>query len=151
MTIQGRYLHRGNSVSNSKITIETEINSDIDTVWEAWNSPEDIKKWNAASEDWQTTESSVELKEGGAFSSRMEAKDGSMGFDFSGIYTKIIPNKLIEYTMDDGRTVSVKFECLDNSVKVTETFEAETTYDIDHQREGWQSILNNFAKHVVSK
>lgn len=91
-----------------KISIETVIKSDLDTVWLAWNNPEDIKQWCAASEDWHTTESTVDLREGGIFFSRMEAKDGSMGFDFGGTFSKVIEKQLIEYSMEDGRSVVIE-------------------------------------------
>lgn len=134
-----------------EITIETTINADIESVWAAWNTPDDIKQWNAASDDWHTTNSAVDLRVGGGFSSRMEAKDGSMGFDFEGTYTNIVKPKLIEYKMADGRTVTVKFAQLDDGVKVTETFDAEDEHEAELQRQGWQSILNNFAHYVESK
>ncbi len=134
-----------------KITIETIVKADLETVWFAWNNPADIKQWNAASDDWHTTESTVDLREGGMFSSRMEAKDGSMGFDFSGTYTKIIEKQLIEYSLGDGRSVTVQFSSAENGVKVVETFEAESQNDPEMQRQGWQSILNNFALYVESK
>ena len=134
-----------------KISIETVVKSDIDSVWFAWNNPDDVKEWNAASEDWHTTESKVDLREGGKFSSRMEAKDGSMGFDFSGTYTKVIEKKLIEYSLDDGRSVVVKFTPIESGVRVEETFEAESQNEAELQRQGWQSILNNFSQHVESK
>ncbi|MCB1671222.1 MAG: SRPBCC family protein [Gammaproteobacteria bacterium] len=131
-----------------KITVETVIAADIDRVWRCWNEPDDIMRWNAASDDWHTTASEVDLREGGKFTSRMEARDGSMGFDFSGTYTRIVPLQLIEYAMEDGREVSVLFEAGAGTVKVTESFDAETIHDPEHQREGWQAILNNFARHV---
>jgi uncharacterized protein YndB with AHSA1/START domain len=134
-----------------KISIETTIKSDLDTVWLAWNNPEDIKQWCAASDDWHTTESTVDLREGGTFASRMEAKDGSMGFDFGGTFSKVIENQLIEYSMTDGRSVAIKFSLVENGVKVEETFDAESQNAGEQQRQGWQSILNNFAKHVESK
>lgn len=133
-----------------KIHIETVVRSDIDTVWSAWNNPEDIKQWNSASDDWHTTKSTVDLREGGMFSSRMEAKDGSMGFDFSGVYTNVIDKKRIAYSLDDDRKVVITFSIVDDGVRIEETFEAESHYSIEHQREGWQSILNNFAKYVES-
>ncbi|PZV15085.1 MAG: ATPase [Pseudanabaena sp.] len=134
-----------------KISIETTIKSDLDKVWLAWNNPEDIKQWNAASEDWHTTESAVDLRVGGTFSSRMEAKDGSMGFDFGGTFSKVIENQLIEFSMADGRSVVIEFSLIENGVKVEETFDAESQNAGEQQRQGWQSILNNFAKHVESK
>jgi uncharacterized protein YndB with AHSA1/START domain len=134
-----------------KISIETIVKADLETVWHAWNNPEDIKQWNAASDDWHTTESTVDLREGGTFSSRMEAKDKSIGFDFTGSYTKIVEKQLIEYSLDDSRSVLVQFTPVENGVKVKETFEAESQNEAELQRQGWQSILNNFTKHVESK
>ena len=133
-----------------KVTIETTVKAPINKVWSAWTSPEDIKQWNAASDDWHTTQSSVDLREGGAFSSRMEAKDGSFGFDFAGIYTKVVTNELLEFTFGD-RAAKVEFLNGENGVLVRETFDAETEHPIEMQRQGWQSILNNFAKHVEAK
>ena len=133
-----------------RITIETTVAAPVETVWQAWTTPEDIKQWNAASDDWHTTASTVDLRVGGAFSSRMEAKDGSMGFDFAGTYTKIVPNKLIECTFGD-RVLVVEFVEGSNGVTVRETFDAEETHSIEQQRTGWQAILDRFAKHVESK
>ena len=132
------------------ITIETLVRAPIDKVWRAYTSPEDIIQWNAASDDWHTTSSSVELRVGGTFSSRMEAKDGSFGFDFAGTYTKIIPNELIEYAFGD-RTASVQFMQTSDGVKVRITFVAETEHSVEEQEQGWQSILNKFASHVEAK
>lgn len=133
-----------------KVTIETTVKAPIAKVWAAWTTPEDIKQWNAASDDWHTTQATVDLREGGAFSSRMEAKDGSFGFDFAGIYTKLIPNELLEFTFGD-RAAKVEFLSGENGVLVRETFDAETEHPIEMQRQGWQAILNNFAKHVEAK
>lgn len=134
----------------TKITVETTIAAPIANVWKAWTTPEDIIKWNAASDDWHTTTASVDLKVGGTFSSRMEAKDGSMGFDFAGTYTKIVPNERIECAFGD-RVLVVEFVNGPNGVTVRETFDAEMTHSIEQQRAGWQAILDNFAKHVTSK
>lgn len=134
-----------------KITVETIIQSDLEKTWKAWNTPADIMRWNAASDDWHTPKSAVDLRTGGKFSARMEAKDGSMGFDFEGTYTNVIDKELIEYSMDDGRTVSISFKEVDNGVKVTETFDAESTHSIEMQRQGWQSILDNFKKYVEAQ
>lgn len=134
-----------------KITVETLVKADLDTVWNAWNNPEDIKQWNAASDDWHTTESTVDLREGGRFSSRMEAKDGSAGFDFAATYTRVVPQKLIEFRLDDDRQVTVEFRESDEGVRITETFDAETENDPEFQRQGWQAILDNFARHVEAK
>jgi uncharacterized protein YndB with AHSA1/START domain len=133
-----------------KITVETLVNAPIAKVWSAYTTPEDIKQWNSASDDWHTTKSSVDLRVRGAFSSRMEAKDGSMGFDFAGTYTKIVPNRLIEYSFGD-RTGFVEFEPGAKAVTVRVTFDAETQNSVDMQRDGWQAILNNFAKHVEAR
>ena len=131
-----------------KITVETAVKADVDQVWSAWNNPEDIKRWNAASDDWHTTGARVELREGGKFSARMEAKDGSAGFDFEGTYTRVVPRKLIEYRMDDGRQVAVEFSEQPGRVLVRETFDAEAQNPPEVQRQGWQAILDNFARHV---
>jgi uncharacterized protein YndB with AHSA1/START domain len=130
-----------------RITVETTVGAPIADVWRAYTTPEDIVRWNAASEDWHTTRASVDLREGGAFSSRMEAKDGSVGFDFAGTYTRIVPHEVIEYAFD-GRKALVEFAPAPAGVKVRVTFDAETTHSEDQQRGGWQAILDNFARHV---
>ncbi|BEU97048.1 SRPBCC family protein [Acidovorax sp. DW039] len=130
-----------------KITVETTVNAPIDRVWSAYTTPEDIKQWNAASDDWHTTQSTVDLREGGSFSSRMEAKDGSFGFDFAGTYTKVVPHQLIEYSFGERGAV-VEFSRATNGVKVRVTFDAEQQHSVEQQRQGWQSILDNFAKYV---
>ena len=132
------------------ITIETIVKAPIEKVWQAYTTPEDIIQWNAASDDWHTTSSSVELRVGGTFSSRMEAKDGSFGFDFAGTYTQIIQNELIEYAFFD-RSASVQFMETEVGVKVRITFVAETEHSVEEQEQGWQAILNRFAKHVEGK
>jgi uncharacterized protein YndB with AHSA1/START domain len=133
-----------------KITVETSVAAPIERVWEAYTTPKDIRQWNAASDGWHTTSSSVDLREGGTFSSRMEAKDGSVGFDFAGTYTKVIEHKLIEYSFGE-RTAQVVFTPGTTSVGVRVTFDSETTHSIEQQRGGWQAILNNFARYVESK
>lgn len=132
------------------ITIETLVHAPIEKVWSAYTSPADIIQWNAASDDWHTTVASVELREGGQFSSRMEAKDGSFGFDFAGTYTKIVPHELIEYSFGD-RSASVQFIQDTHGVKVRISFVAEKEHSVEQQQEGWQAILNRFAKHVEGK
>ena len=133
-----------------KITVETKIQAPIEQVWSAWTTPEDIKQWNAASDDWHTTAASVDLRVGGAFSSRMEAKDGSMGFDFVGTYTRIVPNKLIECSFGGGELL-VEFLPVPGAVTVRERFDAEDEHSEDQQRQGWQAILNRFARYVEAK
>lgn len=130
-----------------KITVETVIQAPVAKVWSAYTTPENIKQWNTASDDWHTTQSTVDLREGGAFSSRMEAKDGSFGFDFAGTYTKVIPNELIEYAFGD-RVGTVEFVTAPTGITVRVTFDAESEHPVDQQRQGWQAILSNFAKHV---
>jgi uncharacterized protein YndB with AHSA1/START domain len=134
-----------------KITVESVVNAKLNHVWDAWNSPDDIKQWNSAQEDWHTTRSTVDLREGGTFQSRMEARDGSEGFDFEGTYTRVVPNKLIEYRMSDGRHVKVEFVERNGGVLVKETFDAETENPTELQRAGWQAILDNFGRHVEAK
>ncbi len=131
-----------------KITVKTAVKAGVNKVWDAWNDPADIVQWNAASADWHTTRSTVDLREGGKFLSRMEAKDGSAGFDFEGTYTRIVPRKIIEYRMSDGREVQVEFTVHDGSVLVSTTFDAETENPPEVQRAGWQAILDNFGRYV---
>lgn len=133
-----------------RIMVETEVKAPIDAVWGAYTTPDDIVSWNAASDDWHTTKASVDLREGGAFSSRMEAKDGSMGFNFAGTYTKVVPKTLIEYEFG-GRLARVDFVDGASGVVVRVSFDSEETHSIDQQRAGWQSILDNFARHVAAK
>jgi uncharacterized protein YndB with AHSA1/START domain len=130
-----------------KIMVETIVAAPIERVWRAYTTPEHITQWNAASDDWHTTAATVDLRVGGAFSSRMEAKDGSGGFDFAGTYTRIVEHELIEYSFGD-RTAQVEFADGPKGVRVRVTFECESTYSIEQQRQGWQAILANFARHV---
>jgi len=133
-----------------KIAVSTLVAAPIAEVWRAYTTPDDIKSWNAASPDWHTTAATVDLRVGGKFSSRMEAKDGSFGFDFAGEYTKIIPQKLIEYSFGDRRAV-VEFTEGPAGVSVKVTFDSESTHSEEQQRTGWQAILDNFAKHVQAQ
>ena len=137
-------------MSKTMITVEATVNASIDTVWKSYTTPSDIMKWNTASDDWHTTTSENDLTAGGKFSSRMEAKDGSFGFDFWGVYTNIKTNELIEYEMGDGRTCSVVFTNNGSAVHVSVTFEAETENTIELQKGGWQAILNNFKIYTES-
>jgi uncharacterized protein YndB with AHSA1/START domain len=133
-----------------KISVETTVAAPIEQVWRAYTTPEDIMQWNAASDDWHTTKSSVDLRVGGAFSSRMEAKDGSFGFDFAGTYTNVVTNSLLEYSFGD-RSARVDFTKAPDGVKVRVEFDAEATHSIEQQQGGWQAILNNFKRHVESR
>ncbi|MGD0189766.1 MAG: SRPBCC family protein [Rhizomicrobium sp.] len=131
----------------SRIVVEATIAAPMAEVWRAWTTPDDIRQWNAASDDWHTTSSTVDLRAGGAFSSRMEAKDGSVGFDFAGTYTKVEEHRLIESSFG-GRVLLVEFSDAPGGVTVRETFDAEPTHSVEQQRSGWQAILDNFKKHV---
>lgn len=132
------------------ITVSTTVASAVDKVWKAWTSPEDIKAWNCASDDWHTPHAEVDLRVGGEFLSRMEAKDGSFGFDFKGTYTNIVEHQLIEYSLEDGRNVRIEFLPQENGTKIVETFDTEEQNPVEMQQQGWQAILNNFAKYVDS-
>lgn len=131
-----------------KISVAASIKAPLERIWDAYTKPEDIVQWNAASDDWHTTRATVDLRVGGSFNSRMEARDGSAGFDFAGTYIKIVPKRLIAYTFGD-RTAIVEFLPEDGTVTIRVTFDAETENPIEAQRSGWQSILDNFAKHVM--
>ena len=130
------------------ITVRVLIDSPIDRVWKIWTTPEDIVKWNYASEDWHSPQVYNDLRVGGTFNYRMEARDESYGFDFKGVYNKVNINELIEYTIDDRRKVIINFSTLDGKTEIVETFEAENVNSFDMQRDGWQAILDNFKKVV---
>jgi uncharacterized protein YndB with AHSA1/START domain len=133
------------------ISVATKVNAPIEKVWAAYTNPEDIVQWNAASDDWHTTKSTVDLRVGGQFSSRMEAKDGSFGFDFEGTYTKVIPHQLIEYEFG-GRLAQISLSSAESDqVLVTVSFDTEDENDVELQRQGWQAILDNFNRHVQGK
>ncbi|MEO6329492.1 MAG: SRPBCC family protein [Ginsengibacter sp.] len=134
--------------NNTIITIENTINAPVEKVWEFWTKPEHITKWNNASDDWHTPRAENDLRTGGSFSARMEAKDGSMGFDFDGVYDEVRNNEYIEYTLGDSRKVEVTFIANGNKTKVIESFEAENTNPVEMQRGGWQAILDNFKKYT---
>jgi uncharacterized protein YndB with AHSA1/START domain len=137
-------------MQREQITIEALVGADVNKVWKLWTAPEHIMKWNSASDDWHTPSAENDLTAGGKFKARMEAKDGSMGFDFGGTYEEVITNETLRYTMDDGRNVMVIFKREGNSTRVTETFEAESENSVEMQRSGWQSILDNFKKYAES-
>ncbi len=134
-----------------KITIETKVNAPIDTVWKCWNEPVHIMEWAHASSDWYAPHAENDLKEGGRFVTTMAARDGSVQFDFGGTYTSVIPHELIAYTMDDGRTVVVRFVEEDDGVQITESFDPESENSVEMQKSGWQSILNNFKSYTESR
>jgi uncharacterized protein YndB with AHSA1/START domain len=139
------------SSENPMITVLTKINAPLEQVWKCWTSPEDIVCWNNASDDWHTTNADNFLEVGGKFNYRMEAKNGSFGFDFWGIYNKVIAQQLIEITLGDERKMRVTFSSANGETEVVETFEAENENSVELQRSGWQAILNNFKKYVETK
>ena len=134
--------------NKTKITVQTTVHAPVEKVWEYWSAPEHITKWNNASDDWHSPRSENDLRTGGKFSTRMEAKDGSMGFDFGGVYDDVKINELIEFTMGDGRKVTINFSSRGDETNIVETFDAEDTYSIEMQRGGWQAILDNFKKYT---
>lgn len=134
-----------------RITIEARVAAPIQVVWQAWTSPDDITQWNSASEDWHCPSAEIDLAPGGSFSYRMEAKDGSMGFDFAGTFAKVVPNEVIEFLLEDDRAVSVEFIARDEAVIVRETFYAESELAAEQQRQGWQAILDHFARHAEGR
>lgn len=133
------------------ITVKTTLELPLEKVWEVWNNPKDIVNWYFASPDWHTPRAENDPKVGGRFNYRMEAKNGSFGFDFSGTYTNVVENKLLEITLDDERKMTVKFAVLNNKVIVTEVFEAEVENSVEMQRGGWQAILDNFKLYIHNK
>jgi uncharacterized protein YndB with AHSA1/START domain len=135
----------------TRITVETEVNAPVEKAWKIFTSPNDVIHWNNASEDWHNPKAENDLRPGGSFVYRMEAKDGSFGFDFGGTYDDVKENELITYTIGDGRKVQVTFSGNGGQTKVVETFEAEETHSIDLQRTGWQAILDNFKRYAESK
>ena len=138
------------TIDKKSITVETTVKAPKEKVWEYWTSPEHITKWNQASDDWHTTRADNDLRVGGKFSSRMEAKDGSFGFDFGGVYDEVKQYERIAYTMGDDRKVFIDFKSNGNETKITETFDAENTHSLEMQRSGWQAIMDNFRKYVES-
>lgn len=132
------------------ITIETTVNAPVEKVWKYWNEPAHITKWNSASNDWHTPWAKNDLRPGGKLTSRMEAKDGSFGFDFEGVYDVVKPNEYIEYTLGDGRKVKITLTSAGNGTHVSESFDAETENSEEMQRMGWQAILDNFKKYTES-
>jgi uncharacterized protein YndB with AHSA1/START domain len=136
-----------NSGNAMKITVEATVAAPIADVWQAYTTPEAITQWNAASDDWHTPRATVDLRVGGKFCSRMEAKDGSIGFDFEGTYTNIVDQRLIEYAFGD-RVAQVEFLPGSQGVLVRVAFDSEQTHSVEQQRDGWQAILNNFKAYV---
>ena len=132
------------------ITVQNTINAPVQKVWDYWTKPEHITQWNHASDDWHSPHAENDLRVGGTFSARMEAKDGSMGFDFGGVYDEVNPTQYIEYTLGDGRKVKTNFTSQGDKTEVVESFEAENTNSVEMQKAGWQAILDNFKKYTES-
>lgn len=134
----------------SRIIIQTKIKAPEEKVWQYWTEPKHITNWNFASDDWHTPYAENDLKPGGKFLSRMEAKDGSNGFDFAGTYDEVKPYDLITYSLGDQRKVKIEFIPGDGETILTETFDAEESYSVEQQQQGWQAILDNFKRYVES-
>jgi uncharacterized protein YndB with AHSA1/START domain len=135
-------------MSSPKVTIEAIIAAPPPKVWMYWTKPEHITKWNFATPDWRCPRAANDLKVGGKYAARMEAKDGSFGFDFEAVYDEVVDQKRLTYTMGDGRKATTNFEQVGDRTKVTTTFDAEAQNSVDMQRAGWQSILDNFKKYA---
>jgi uncharacterized protein YndB with AHSA1/START domain len=130
------------------VTVQAVIQVPVEKVWKYWSEPEHITKWNQATEQWHAPWAENDLRVGGRFVTRMEAKDGSMGFDFSGTYNVVNMHEEIAYTLDDGRTVNIRFISRGNETEVIETFDAEDTNPVELQRAGWQAIMDNFKTYT---
>jgi uncharacterized protein YndB with AHSA1/START domain len=136
------------TATKTSITVEAIINAPVEKVWNCWTDPKHITQWCNASDDWHAPSATNDLRTGGRFSTRMEAKDGSFGFDFGGMYDEVKTNELIAYTMEDGRKVKIIFTSKGDATKVVETFEAESENPVEMQRAGWQAILDNFKRYA---
>jgi uncharacterized protein YndB with AHSA1/START domain len=136
--------------SNTTITVETTVRAPIEKVWSYWTEPQHITKWSFAAEDWHAPKAENDLRAGGSFLTRMEAKDGSFGFDFSGVYDEVRLHEFIAYTLGDGRKVAITFSSQGNDTRVTEAFEAERENPVEMQQAGWQAFLDNFKKYCES-
>ncbi|MBO2944538.1 SRPBCC family protein [Paenibacillus sp. F411] len=137
-----------NNPSAPKVTVEATVQAPIEKVWTYWTEPVHIMKWSYATEEWHVPKAENDLREGGAFLNRMEAKDGSMGFDFDGVYDTVKPHQEITYTLGDGRKVEILFEDQGGVTKVVQTFEAEATHAVEMQQQGWQAIMNHFKQYT---
>jgi uncharacterized protein YndB with AHSA1/START domain len=133
------------------ITIEATIDAPIETVWQSWITPADIMRWSHADESWHTPYAENDVRPGGRFLSRLEAKDGSFGFDFSGVYDEVRDCEYLAFTLDDGRKVTVTFLAEEKGVRVVETFDPENENPVEMQRSGWQAFLDNFKKYTETK
>lgn len=135
-------------MNSESITVQTNVNAPVEKVWRLWSAPEHITKWAAASDDWHTTKAENDLRKGGKFTSRMEAKDGSFGFDFGGVYDEVRENEYIAYTLGDGRKVTIDFTAAGDKTGIVQTFDPESENPREMQQGGWQAILDNFKKYA---
>lgn len=135
-------------MNRTKITVETTVNAPVAKVWKYWNEPQHIMNWAFASDDWHAPKSTNDLRVDGTFSTTMAAKDGSFSFDFGGVYTEVVENKVIAYTLGDDRKVKVLFTEEGGKTQIVETFDAEDTHSVEMQQAGWQAILDNFRKYT---
>ncbi len=135
-------------MEQTKVTIQATVAAAIDKVWDCWTKPEHITQWNYATEEWHCPKAENDLRVGGKYLARMEAKDGSFGFDFEGVYNEVIEQKKLSYSLADGRAVVTEFDDLGGSTRVTTIFDAENENDVEMQRAGWQAILDNFKKYA---
>ena len=138
------------TIEKTSITVQTTVNAPVEKVWNFWSEPKHITQWCQASDDWHAPKAENDLRTGGKFSTTMAAKDGSFSFDFGGVYTNVEKNKKLEYTIGDGRKVSVNFNAEGNATGIVERFEAEDTHSIEMQQGGWQAILDNFKAYTES-
>jgi len=137
--------------NRTTIRVETTVHAPVEKVWERWTVPRHITQWNNASDDWHTPFAENDLRVGGKFLSRMEARDGSFGFDFEGVYDEVVPNELIAYTLGDGRKVRIQFSTAGDKTAIVETFDAENDNSVELQKTGWQSILDNFKRYTETR
>ena len=135
-------------METTKITVGTTVDANKEKVWDYWNQPKHITQWNAPADEWHCPQAENDLRTGGKFKSRMEARDGSMGFDFEAIYDQVVDQEKIAYTMTDGRQAVTLFEDVEGKTKITTTFDAEQQNSIEMQQGGWQAIIDNFKKYV---
>ena len=135
-------------METKKVTVETTVHAPIEKVWEYWTEPHHLTRWNSASDDWHSPHAENDLRVGGKFVTRMEARDGSAGFDFGGIYDEVKLHEVISYTMEDGRKVKTTFNGQGNEIEIIQTFDPETEHPIEFQQQGWQAILDNFKKYA---
>lgn len=139
------------NMANEQVTVTAEISRPIKEVWSLWTEPEHVQKWNFASDDWCCPRATNDLRNGGSFNYRMESKDGSFGFDLEGVYTDVVDQQRIAFTMSDGRSVETTFAENGETVTVTTVFDAESENPVEMQRDGWQAILNNFRKYTEDR